>query len=410
MLIAAGAMAADFFLWRLEDGRLQRVVDAGALSAGRALGEGRTNISDLKKIVEAEAAVMNYGTAQGVTFSVNLEGLDTVNVDGFKPTQTYFSKIFGSTMPQMRAEASVGIGLDGTPLCVLALEDQPVEKFGVRVHNDGYIIAPQCRVHSNSSQVTPNPAIEEGSIYIRNGEITTASTCAVGGVTLSPNGWTKALPEPHAGCPKADDPLGHVPNPKPSEYGVCLPDPKLLGWWPGFKQIPAGNYCDGLTITNGVEARLKGGTFFIGGTGLTVGGGAKLEGVEGNQTTAIIVYAGDVTLDNGSDLIISAHKTGKYAGIALWRTHDTPCTKPVSLAGGVDFKFDGALYFPNCHVEISNAAEVLTIEDFTLIVGRSVQVWGGAKVTINANKPYGQPICVPAGAGGVGLKRRKSSA
>jgi hypothetical protein len=74
-------------------------------------------------------------------------------VTGSKPNISYFSKIFGVTLPATSAEATVTVGLDGTPLCVLALEDNPVENFGVRVHNNGYIRAPQCRVHSNSQDV-----------------------------------------------------------------------------------------------------------------------------------------------------------------------------------------------------------------------------------------------------------------
>jgi hypothetical protein len=69
-LIAAAAFGADFYLWKLEDGRLQRVTDAGALSAGRALAEGRTAQADLLAIVNAEAEVMNYGPSRGVTFAV----------------------------------------------------------------------------------------------------------------------------------------------------------------------------------------------------------------------------------------------------------------------------------------------------------------------------------------------------
>jgi hypothetical protein len=245
---------------------------------------------------------------------------------------------------------------------------------------------------------------------VRNGEITTASTCAVGSATISANGWSTVSPAPHTGCPKADDPLGHVPNPLPSSYGsTCLPDPKVAGWWNGFKQLDAGHYCDGITIANGVRARFKAGTYYIGGTGLIVGGGAELHGAN-NGRTSVIVYEGDVTLDNGADLDWSAPLSGPYAGILLWRTNDTPCTKPVTFAGDVDFTFDGALYFHNCHVEINNNATVETEEDFTLIVGRSFQVWGGAEVNIHTNNPFGQPICIPAGAGGVGLSRPKGAA
>jgi hypothetical protein len=195
----------------------------------------------------------------------------------------------------------------------------------------------------------------------------------VGGDTINNGG--AATPTPVTGTGTVADPLASLRALTP---GACLQTNYSA---PSNTVIPAGTYCGGITVTNGVtNVTFGSGNFIINGGGLTFGGGITTSGsnlmfyLTGTNAT----YA-SVTIANGVTVTFSAPTSGTYQGILFYQNRSITSGSNATFAGGATMNLSGTLYFPTTDVSFSNG--VAAEANSTAIVANEVSITGGTNIT-----------------------------
>ena len=399
-LVASAAAAGDLGMWRLQDARLQDTVDAAALTLARTMAEGVIDGSRLNALAAAELESAGFLRSDGLAYSVEPNGTHEVKLSATYPAERLFGKAMGLAPATMGAEAIAGIGLDAVPLCAIVLNEEATG-FGLRVHDDGALVGQGCRMFSNSHH--PERGIEVSG----ESAISASALCVTGGYQIVEN--STALPVPSTGCERAPDPLGHIPEPV-WPTGGCLANPADHPGKNAMHNLGPGHYCDGLVLDRRTKARFSPGTYFINGDfAITTDEphAFELDGVT-------LVVSGKIDIRPRRSFEITAPENGPLAGVAIWRTSTTPCPDPLFIGDNDDEEdpviIGGAFYAPSCRLNISGEVSVETPEDsFTLLAVNRLEVADDARVTINAARTYGEPICKPDGAGAVKLRHSAST-
>jgi hypothetical protein len=154
-------------------------------------------------------------------------------------------------------------------------------------------------------------------------------------------------PTPSTGVESVADPLAWLPTPS---VGGCDHTNLLISSGPAPTLYP-GVYCGGITLTGQNGAYLTSGTYILLGGGLTVTGGAWIQGA--TSTTGVTFYnTSDLThvwkniqLSGGSNIVLRAPTSGTYEGV-LFFDRTVSITSQI-VTGGSTALIEGALYFPN---------------------------------------------------------------
>ena len=402
-LFGATALAVDMGQWRIAQDKLQRTVDAAALSITRARTEGVNTEAATKRLLDIELAVAGFTVAKdALTSRVTLTTEETMDLEASIQTVSYFGGPLGVVAPRITARAGVTGALSGTPLCMVSMKDEPALRRGISVENGGRLTIPRCRMHSNATTRAQTVGEMEGAITIDNARVEAASLCAVGGIAV--RGPHSPVGLRHENCDPVQDPLGHLAEPVAS--GACLPNPASEAPWTGTRQLVPGNYCDGLALPPGTAATFRAGIYFIS------GGDLVFEGADpwsSNGVSFIITGPGTARWNESANISsFSAPTSGPTAGVFIWRTDDHPCDTPIVFSGAASktvLNFDGAIYAPNCEIRFVDQITLRTRNRFTVVAAETVTVSSSAKVEIHASAPYGEPICRPTGTGPVKLAR-----
>lgn len=393
-LAVATAYSIDLGLWHHQRAEMQRQVDFAAYSAGVSKMAG-DDLAKINTMLTFTAGL--HAPDDGLQLDAVYEDPDNperLRVVASRPARTFFAGWIGGKPAELSVSATIGMtaGAQSAP-CMISLGSAPSVQYGIRLTNNAHIDSPNCGLHSNSVQTTPNAWTEAGSIYVRNGSINAADVCAVGQVTRSTNGVSVISPEPQSGCNAIPDPMQDYTPPAP--FGGNQANPSSLGWWPGTKTLQPGVYPNGLSVSNGVSAAMAPGIYFVTGGDFVLENGAQLQPSDG--VTVVMTSPGRVRISDGSSTMNwRAPETGPTAGLAFYRSPSAGCNQGVRFDGGTRYRFSGALYFPGCNLDISNNARLETNEDFTYIIADSIDIKGGARVSISANDVYG----IPEGFGG----------
>lgn len=218
--------------------------------------------------------------------------------------------------------------------------------------NGGTINAPDCNLYVNGSVVYPPNALNIGQLDIQ------ASATCDGQVLTCPFGVNPVF----SLLPPANDPFVAL-NPPPPQGG-CLP-PLTIN---GTQTVPPGNYCGGITITGG-NVTFSSGTYYIGGAGLNVAGGALSgAGVSFINTPGASAF----NIQSGVTGTLSAPTTGPLQGMLFFdrNLQGVPGEQFLSTS----LNLTGDLYSPNAAVttnfnpgsEILIVAQTLTASGGTM--------------------------------------------
>ena len=402
-LVASAAAAGDLGMWRLQDARLQETVDSTALTLARAVADGVRDPVRLQALGVAEGETAGFLRSDGAEYSITLNpATNDVNVHARYPAERLFGKAMGLAPTHMEAEASAGSGLEGVPLCLIALGETASKPWGVRMDNDVDFIADGCRVHSN--RVTG-----ESISVVYEAALTAPAICAVGS-NVKVGSDATVVTEPQANCEPAPDPLGHIPEPAWPTTG-CIDNPVNTSNRNEMVNLTPGYYCNGITISQGRDVTFAPGTYFVEGNFSMDAHGPD---VVAEDITFIV--SGNIDIQAYQNITFKAPETGPLAGVVIWRTTTTSCDRGririrKRTSTDIEIKFGGAVYAPTCPLEMSGDGLTLGTPDdsFTLIATHRQRFNNDLKVNINANRTYGEPICRPAGAGAVKLRSSPST-
>jgi len=301
---------------------------------------------------------------------------------------TYFMTIFGVDRQVVVARAvatNTGGGPVGGNGCIYSLgapsKQLNFNKAGFGSTGTNYIIGPSCGVVDNGNFVA------NGNISVKMGSI------GVGGGINLPNNSTPdctqaqpagVCPAPVAGMPYSGDPFaGKWPIPSPPAAGTVTTSGGVTTYSPGsYTSI----HVTGDTIFQPGVYYITGGLTVNASTNVCAGGTTNFAGAPAFTCTATggstfyITNGADVTINGGSNVKMFAPDSGTYEGLLFYQ--DPLDTQQLTINGGSNSFFNGAIYAPTADVDFSGTADFNSGAKYTVVVADQFLVSGGAYVNL----------------------------
>jgi Putative Flp pilus-assembly TadE/G-like len=308
-----------------------------------------------------------------------------------KVQPTYFMRVFGVDREVVLARAvatNTGGGPVGGNGCIYSLgapsNQVNFNKAGFGSTGTNYIIGPACGVVDNGNFVA------NGNVSVKMGSI------GVGGAINLPNNSTPdctsstpagVCPTPVTGMPYSGDPFaGKYPIP-------AQPAPGTVSTTGGITTYTPGSY-PGLMVNSTTKAIFSPGLYYItsghfkinGGAEVCAGGTTDFTGAPaftctaGAGVTFFITNGVDVDIDGGSITKMYAPSSGTYEGLLFYQ--DPLDTQQLTINGGSNSFFNGAVYAPKADVDFSGTADFNSGAKYTVIVADQFLVSGGAYVNL----------------------------
>lgn len=340
LLIGSAALAVDTIQLSLWKRQLQRAADSGAIAGAYAVGQGIDDLDepvdhDIEKnahpgLSDRDVANGSYGAKTLSNDDCATRGITpcfdrAVQVSLTAQRTLPFISIFTNSATHFTAKATAAL-VDEGEYCVVSLYEGT--SAGI-VANGNAKVKLGCGMITNSrsdSSVTAGGSSQvEASPIAAVGDIDGEGQNFVGDTVLKPHTVPQA------------DPLAHIPDP-----------PKQTGC---DKQVSAnmGPGCYGSMDIKG-PVTLAPGTYYIDGGDLTINAQAA---VTGENVTIVMTgtngQAGDIKINGGAKINLTAPTSGDYKGVVLYRDRRADVID-VKFNGGAGFDFTGAIYMPTTNL------------------------------------------------------------
>jgi len=344
-LIGALGLAVDTGAMYELDRRLQTAADAAAIAASQ---EVRLSNSDYAKTAALSDAALNGfdHTQDDIDIDVNRPPVagpragdhGYVEVLVSQPSPLFFMGMFVASEYTVTARAVSG--LEPGDACVMALNYSETRAVNAVGNIDVNLVGCAMYVNSDHSQA----ARTTGGASVNADSINIVGDYSGGGFS----------PSPSTGAVSLDDPF--VSKAMPDASASCDHTAKMVQ---GEETLDPGVYCDGLTFNANADATLNPGTYIIKGGGITVNGGAVING------SGITFYNTEgsgqpydaVTVNGGTTMVLAAPTSGTYKGMLFMQDRSVSSTKVNKFNGNANVQFSGVLYFPTTPVEFSGNFE-----------------------------------------------------
>ena len=407
----------------------QMAADAGAKAGSIEMQNGSSD-NTIKDQAKAEAATNGFTDGvNGVTLTVNKPPIGgawdgnphSVQVIVKQVVPTSFMQVLGLANGQVTAEA-VG-GMQSGTNCIYALN--PTKDQAISIAGNSSTINANCGVMDDSSSghafsVTGGATFSATSVSVVGGveDTTGADKCGSNcTVTNAPNA-------PVTGATSELDPLRSIAQPA---VGACtytgtvgnsyvaltgsavlalpITAPPITGLGTAGNPyvLSPGTYCNGISISAGLYATFKPGTYILKGVSgsnqaLTVSGGANVSGsgVTFFQTATSASNYRPIAISGSSTANFSAPNSGSLAGMLFFQ--DRTMTginnnNQESFTGGSNLTLQGAIYFPLDNVVFSGGTTAHP--DYLIIVADTITFTGGSTVNNDYSAlDQGSPIQV----------------
>ena len=366
LLVGLAGLGTDTVQWTLMKQQLQRSADSAALNGAYAKAQ-MDNVSananrDLTKTLDGFTGV-------GITIeNAPTAGSFAGNPRAVKVLLSYskalpFSSIFLATPPLIKVEAVASV-LNNGDYCVISLED--TNDTGITFSGNSTVDL-GCGVATNSSGSSAITA--DGSTFV-----TASPVAAVGNVPASSNYGNGTQLIPYS-IPQRD-PFAGLLDPTAALPAICSGNSLTVGSNQNITINP-GCYTNidvrGTLTMNAGTYYIKGGDFetnaqsVIRATGVTIiltGGGTSI---------------GQVKMNGGADIDMSAPTTGTYKNVLFYKDRDAPASFNDVFNGGASGSFLGAIYMPSQTVTLNGNSTFTT--DCLQIVSRKVVMTGNTTIT-----------------------------
>src|SRR5262249_47303638 len=332
-------------------------------------------------------------TFNGATISAGSHPGNTDYVEALvaKVQPTYFMTIFGVDRQVVVARAvatNTGGGPVGGNGCIYSLgapsKQLNFNKAGFGSTGTNYINGPACGVVDNGNFVA------NGNVSVKMGSI------GVGGVINLPNNSTPdctsaqpagVCPTPVDGMPYSGDPLvGKYPIPSVPAAGTVSTSGGITTYTPGsYNGIHVtGNsiFTPGLYYVTG-PLRIDANTNVVAGGTTDFSGAPAFTSTANGGATFFITNGADVTINGGSNVQMYAPTSGTYEGVLFYQ--DPLDTQQLTINGGNNSFFEGAIYAPTADVDFSGTANFNGGAKYTIIIADQFLVSGGAYVNLKAD-------------------------
>ncbi len=390
-LMGVGALVVDSGVWYLERSRLQFAADAAAMGASRLLGTNPSadslQAAALQAVRDATGGTLVGAVVTPITVSATSNSVSvtvTSKADGF------FASVLGAALPSLRANAVAG---SIPKSCIFATSSTITN--AINVNNQGYLIANNCGVFSNSSAST--------AVWLDSGEISGTSVGAVGGVAQSNSGSNDLSPSPGVSdsAPQKDALAGKTaPTPGACSY--------VNGKFTSWQSVPyhftqsTNVFCGNTTIGgNGSTDQFDPGIYYV------VGGSITFSNADVTSATGVTFVltqnasyptVGGFNWQNNSGSTITAPTSGPTAGIVVWQAAPPSQCSTSSVStnlinnfnGGSPLTLGGAFYAPCGALNVNNNAHIYTASgDNMSVTAETIEVVGSGSINAGNNSPPG---------------------
>jgi Flp pilus assembly protein TadG len=365
LFVGLAGLATDTVQWTLMKQQLQRSADSAALNGAyaKAQSDNVTNNAnlDLAKTLDGFSGVAV--TIENAPTAGNFAG----NTRAVKVILSYsqalpFSNMFLSDPPVIRVEATAAV-LNNGDYCLISLEDS--NTTGVTFSGNSTVDL-GCGVATNASG--SSAVVAAGSA-----DVTASPIAAVGNVPPSSNYAIGTTLVPYS-IPQRDpfaalgDPTNDMPSPCAGQLTVNSNQNRTIS--PGCY---AGITVRGTLTMNPGTYYIRGGNFETGAQSVITAHGVTI--ILTGYGSAI----GQVNMNGGADIEMSAPTSGVYKGILFYKDRDAPSSYDDVFNGGAAGSFLGAIYMPSQSVTLNGNSSFTT--DCLQIVSRKVTLTGNTTIT-----------------------------
>jgi hypothetical protein len=137
--------------------------------------------------------------------------------------------------------------------------------------------------------------------------------------------------------------------------------------------------------TNNDKVNLNPGIYVInGGTLHFESGNSNASNTGGNGVFFYLVGNANLVIDNGANVNLTAPNSGTYAGALIFQ--DPADTQTLSIQGGSNTSFNGAVYAPTAGVTLGNGSGTAIDAD---LVAKTLTMNGGGTLSSSATSNFG---------------------
>jgi Putative Flp pilus-assembly TadE/G-like len=313
-----------------------------------------------------------------------------------RPIRTFFGGILTHKTTMVVAARAVAAHGQGSPTCVCL---EGTSGTDLTMNNGSTLNPTGCgtTINSNSSSAATiygGATLDGTSIGSVSSNWDTPINVHDNGAGQGISAGTKVVQGIPSGC---SPPVPTVPAASTYTAANCMDDPSLSGSkvhipWNGYTfsvgptstySIAQPNDSDGVGVAcytsllvgaqGNVETVLPGVYIIKNGTLHFYGNGNQ----GGNGVTFYLVGTANLLIDNGAQVNLVAPLTGTYAGITILQ--DPADTQPISIQGGGNVSFSGAVFAPSSDITLGNGSGTSVGAD---IVAKTLLMNGGG--TLNS--------------------------
>jgi Flp pilus assembly protein TadG len=382
----------------------KRMAQAAADAAAMAAAEENSNgAASAQSAANAIAKLNGFDTTLAknpatVTLSIPTSGSYSgsssyVQATVSKPISTFFMDVINSKLTMTVSARAVAAAGQSSPTCVCL---EGTTGTDLNLSNNAQMTPSGCgtTVDSSSSNaitivgsatlgglsigsVSPN---WDNSSNVNNNGSVAAGTKVVQGISTSCSPPLPPVPAYNAAQCTAD-PLGHYGN-GGSTYTVGPgSDSTLTNTQSGnlacYNSLMVGTNNDKVTLNPGIYV-IKGGTLHF------ESGNSNASNQGGNGVFFYLVGGANLVIDNGANVNLTAPTSGTYAGALLFQ--DPSDTQTLSIQGGSNTSFNGAVYAPTAAVTLGNGSGTSIDAD---LVAKTLTMNGGGTLNSTATSNFG---------------------
>lgn len=370
ILIGLTGLSIDVATWRAHHQLLQSAADSAAIAGALEIQRSQADSQLVIDAATLDATTNGYGaTADDViiinyppTLGASAGSTSAVEVALSRPVATAFAQIFlaGPVMVSARAVAAT----DPIDACVWALNGTAMGALtvagGVQANLD-------CGVMVNSSDAS---ALRE----LGGACLTATSINIVGDYS-----GTCIDPTPSTGLNEQNDPLATLAAPS---YGGCDTTGKTTINGGATATLEPGVYCGDIAINGGATVTFNPGLYVLEDSDLSINGGTS---VSGTDVTFYFSGNGEVDIDGGANVTMSAPTSGDQAGLLFYNDRNASPTITHKFTGGAQMQLAGILYFPATDVDFTGGSS--TAGSVIMLVADEIRFTGGTELGAFAGSP-----------------------
>jgi Flp pilus assembly protein TadG len=379
----------------------QAAADAAAMAAAEEASNGTTaeqaaanamaKLNGFDTTLAKNPATVTLSVPSGGNYSGSSSYIQAVVS---KPVPTFFMDVINTKFATMTVSArAVSAAGQSSPTCVCL---EGTTGTDLNLSNDAKLTPSGCGTtvdSSSSNAVTIVGSATLGGLSIgsvstnwdtssnvNNGGTIATGTKVVEGISTSCSPPLPTVPTYTASQCTAD-PLTHYGN-GGSTYSVGP------GSNASYTNTQSGNlacYNSLLVGTNNDKVTLNPGVYVINGGELhfeSGNGNASNQG--GNGVFFYLVGGANLVIDNGANVNLTAPTSGTYAGALIFQ--DPADTQTLSIQGGSNTSFNGAVYAPTAGVTLGNGSGTAIDAD---LVAKTLTMNGGGTLNSTATSNFG---------------------